>query len=142
MKDLSDYFKHLKETDKDILVFIEKVQMFMSDSADNPGKQFRIKVMLANYEQLKALLIFNGLPYVEVHPMSWQSALNLRRKGLRGQDKKRAHKVYAANCFPEIAVNLWNCDALCLVQFAYRRFADKPEWILERVEKKQSAGFF
>ena len=143
IKNLSDYFKHLKETNADILVFIEKVQMFMSDSdAENRGKQFRIKVMLANYEQLKALLVFNGLPFVEVHPMSWQSTLGLRRKGLKGQDKKRAHKDYAGNCFPEISTNLWNCDALCLVQFALRKFEDKPEWILERIQNKQGQGLF
>lgn len=143
LPDLKPYFEHVKEVDPEAMVFLEKVQMFHSDT-DNPGKQFRIKQLLANYEQIKALVVLYGFRYVEVYPQSWQSTLKLREKtkGMEDKDRKAFYKQFAQNCFPEVSVTLWSSDALCLVQFALQKFDNYPEWIHERVQNDRSGQLF
>jgi hypothetical protein len=55
------------------IVFLEKVQAWLSDTDVNPGKRFMIQKMLANYEALKTAIIMTEIPLVEVVPRSWQS---------------------------------------------------------------------
>ena len=61
------------------IVFIEKLQIRQDDLTG--GKVFRIKSLIANYEALKAVISIASCDYVEVHPLTWQSKLNLRKKG-------------------------------------------------------------
>lgn len=139
---LRDYLQDVKENDPNCIVFIEKVQMFGSDATDNPGKAYRIKVMLANYERIIALLIFLRIEYVEVYPISWQTTLGLKKKGQSKKDKKNSFKEYAQRCFPEIKVTLRTSDALCLVNFALQKDDIKPEWIQERIQNRQKNNLF
>jgi len=142
MNRLKTFLIEERKNKSDTVVFIEKVQMFGSDSSEeNAGKQYRIKVMLANYERLIALMMFIGIPYVEVYPQSWQSTLKLRFKGISKTQKKNKFKEYAQNCFPEIKVTLWSSDALCLIQFALRKYSDAPKWIDERIKGKEKNLF-
>lgn len=142
LTDLKPYFQHIAQTYPDTVVFMEKVQMFGSD-ADNPGKAYRIKVMLANYEQMKALVVYFGLRFVEVYPISWQTRLGLKKttKGMEDKDRKAYYKVFAQNAFPEIKVTLWNSDALCLVQFALTAYERTPSWITERLQNVKKGLF-
>jgi hypothetical protein len=55
LRDLKTYFDYVRENNNDVLVFIEKVQMFMSDSdEENKGKQFRIQKLLQNHSEIIA----------------------------------------------------------------------------------------
>ena len=81
LRDLLNYYR----SNFNCLAFLEKLCLRPDDvSVDggkkNMGKAFRMQKMLANYEHLKAVLEIIGLPYVLVHPMSWQSRLGLRIK--------------------------------------------------------------
>lgn len=139
---LRDFLTDVKNQDSNCIVFIEKVQMFSTDASDNPGKAYRIKVMLANYERIIALLIFLKIEYVEVYPISWQTTLGLKKKGQTKTEKKNSFKEYAQRCFPEIKVTLRTSDALCLVQFALTKHETMPAWIEERIQNKQKKGLF
>lgn len=142
IKELQIFLQKIDTENSDIIVFIEKVQMFSTDATDNPGKQYRIKVMLANYERILALLMFIGIPYVEVYPQSWQSTLKLNKRGLSKKDKKNSFKEFAQYCFPEIKVTLWSSDALCLVQFALIKYGQDIAWILKRIKNDQKNTLF
>ena len=139
---LKDFLVQKFNQEKDTVVFIEKVQMFGSDSLEeNKGKHFRIQVMLRNYERIIGVILVLGIPYIEVYPQSWQSTLNLRRKWKDNQEKKNAFKTFAQNCFPEIKVTLWSSDALCLIQFAFRKYSDAPNWISKNIKNVQNDLF-
>lgn len=125
INEIVKYLEYWKEVGN-VLVFLEKVQMFRSD---DQGKQFRINAMLAGYERLKNALEVAGIPFVPVHPMSWQSYLKLRKKGEFKKVRKERYKSVAQEWFPEVKVTLWNCDALLLVAFGLKKKRDEPEWI-------------
>ena len=139
---LRDFLAAFIRQSDDIVVFIEKVQMFHSDTEENRGKQYRIKVMLANYERIISLLIFLGIKYVEVYPISWQSTLKLRKKGLEKKARKALYKEYAKNAFPEIKVTLRNSDALCLIQFALTKYEKDVNWINSRIQNDKKNNLF
>lgn len=121
-----------------VIVFMEKVQAWMSDTDENPGKRFRIQKMLANYESLKAVIKMLHIPMIEVPSRTWQTYLNLVRKGMSKDDRKRLYKSAAKEYYPTQDVALWNADALCLVQFGRMKlFYDKP-WINERISKPKT----
>lgn len=140
---LSDYFNHINSLDQDVVVFIEQISMFLGDEQiDNPAIQYRLQVLKANYERIIAFLVHKKLPYVPVHPISWQSTLKLREKGISDKDKKNNFKTFAQNCFPEIKVTLWSSDALCLVQFAFRKYSDDVDWIKKKIKNAQGVNLF
>jgi len=118
------------------LLLIEKLMIFDKADSDQeaPGKKYRIQMMLANYEALKTLIIIAGIPMVEVAPISWQSYLNLRRKGQDRNDRKALFVEMAGRYFPEMKSNLWNSDAACIAEFGRRKLAHDPRWIQERVK--------
>ena len=121
------------------LCILEKLQVRHDDM--EPGKVFRIQKMLANYEQLKAVLDMEGVPYALVHPASWQARLGLRVKGEAKPDRKRRYRDIARRMWPNLRVTLWNADALLMLSFgtwAIRtqswlraNLPKKAHWILE-----------
>lgn len=143
LTDLNVYFEHLRTNNDEVTVFIEKVQMFHSDSdEENKGKQFRIKYLLANYEQLKALIVYFGFQYVEVAPITWQSKLGFRSKGIDKETRKNMYKKFAGIWFPTVVPTLWNGDALCILKFSLNVAIENPDWITERLKNKKRQELF
>jgi hypothetical protein len=135
--DICEYLEYIKSITKHQLVFLEKVQMFMSDSDDkNRGKQFSIGKLLEQSKELKNSLKILHLPYILVHPMTWQSYLNLRRKDDKDKtERKDRYKNAAQNIFQDCKVTLWNCDALLLIEFGRKKLSYDLDWIRENLPK-------
>jgi len=143
LTDLNRYFDYVRENNENVIVFIEKVQMFTSDSdEENKGKQFRIQKLLANYESLKSLITYYGFEYVQVFPQTWMSTLGFKTKGVDKTTRKNLYKMYAQKEFPSTEVSLWNSDALCILKFALIKIETDYNWISERIENKKKNELF
>ena len=105
VRDLRDFFQYYAENYRP-MAFLEKLSVRPDDVKDNPGKIYRIQQMLANFEHLKVLLESAGIPYVLVHPISWQTKLKLRIKGQHEEkaERKRRYKEVAEKNYPEVKV--------------------------------------
>lgn len=128
---LNDFFAYYGENFKP-LVFLEKLSVRPDDVKDNPGKIYRIQQMLANFEHLKVLLESTGIPYVLVHPMSWQTKLGLRAvKGRKESKKERKnrYKLKAGKEYPECKITLWNADALLIMHFGRWALVNDINWV-------------
>lgn len=131
VRDLRDFFQYYADNFKPI-VFLEKLSVRPDDIKDNPGKIYRIQQMLANFEHLKAIMESEGVPYVLVHPMSWQTRLGLRAKGQHEEkaDRKRRYRAMAKQLYSEIKTTLWNSDALLILHFGRMVLVNDPKWVL------------
>jgi len=144
---MQEYFRYLKETYENIVVFIEKVQMYGAGD-DAGGKKFAINKMLANYQQVLTVVKLAGIRYVEVYPISWQTTLGLKVAKVKGEaeetktQRKNRYKEYAQRIFPEVKVNLKTSDALCIVKFALVKIDDDINWVRERIQNKQIDKMF
>lgn len=140
--EINEYFKEIKLQDQNAVIFLEKVQIFTSDT-DQGGKQFGIKKMLANYEQLKTCILINDLQLLEIAPISWQSTCKFKTKGKTKTERKRIYQTYAEAVFPEIGkIALWGSDALCIVMSALIKYNNDPKWIADRMQNKQVDNLF
>jgi len=143
LSDLKRYFEYVKENNENVIVFIEKVQMFGSDSdEENKGKQFMIVKMLANYNQIKALIVYYGFEFCQVAPITWQSTIGFGARGVDKTTRKNLYKRYAEQQFPAKDVTLWNADALCILKFALIKTEEDPAWIAEHLENKKRNELF
>lgn len=138
--DIADLARILKEQKEgyNAIVFLEKVQAWLSDSDDNAGKRFRIQKMLANYESLKTAIIMSDIPLVEVIPKTWQTYLGLYIKGMEKDDRKKMYKKYAAEHYPEQPNTGWSGDALCILQFGRMKLQFDFDWVKQRAGIKES----
>ncbi len=68
------------------------------------------------YGALRMALIAARIPFDEVLPVKWQTALQCRTKGVKDVTKRRAQEL-----FPAVRVTLWNADALLLAEYARRQ---------------------
>lgn len=145
VRDLRDFFGYYAENFQPV-VFLEKLSVRPDDIQDNPGKIYRIQQMLAGYEHLKTLLEAQGIPYVLVHPMSWQTKLGLRRIKGGNEDKKHRknrYKMQAGKEYPECKVTLWNADALLIMHFGRWALVNEPNWVLANLPTYiREAGIF
>lgn len=124
------------------LVFLEKLSIRPDDIAvdgggANLGKLFRVQRMMANFEQLKAVISVCGVPFVLVHPMKWQSYLKLRVKGIKEEkpERKRRYKDTAGKLYPLVRPTMWNADALLIMHFGRRILQDEKglKWVRENL---------
>lgn len=131
MRELRDFFQYYAENYRP-MAFLEKLSVRPDDVKDNPGKIYRIQQMLANFEHLKVLLESAGIPYVLVHPISWQTKLKLRIKGQHEEkaERKRRYKEVAEKNYPEVKVTLWNADALLIMHFGRWAIVNDESWVL------------
>lgn len=111
---LGDFLRYYKDNYSPV-VFIEKLAIRHDDLQG--GKVFRIKSMIANYEQLKAVISLCGIDICEVHPLTWQSRLGLRKIGEEKQARKRRYKDVASGLYPSVPPTMWNCDALLIMRY-------------------------
>lgn len=97
LTDLRNYLEYLKTICSPI-VFLEKLSVRPDDvtpGADgvNMGKLYRIQKMMANFEQLKAIISVCDIPFVMIHPMKWQNELKLRAKTTRKKKKRTSENA-------------------------------------------------
>ncbi len=142
IKDFVNYYKDVAKP----LVFLEKLSIRPDDIADdgtgkNKGKIYRIQVMMQNFEQLKAILTVSGIPYVLVHPMTWQSRLKVRMKGEEKPDRKRRFKDIAEKLYP-IKQTLWSADATLIMHFGRYILANDINWVKENLPKAVQGNLF
>ena len=147
--ELRDFFTYYADNFKPI-VFLEKLSVRPDDvkaDADgktNMGKLFRVQKMMANFEHLKAIIETAGIPYVLVHPLSWQTKLNLRVRGEHEEkaDRKRRYRETAAQLYPGINVTLWNADALLLMHFGRWALVNNQKWVKANLPEREYIKLF
>ena len=139
--ELRDFFAYYAENYRPI-VFLEKLSVRPDDVATeggkaNMGKLYRIQKLMANYEHLKAIIETTGLPYIMVHPMTWQTKLKLRERGKHEEkaDRKRRYQEHAGQLYPGIKVTLWNADALLIMHFGRWALVNEPKWVKSNLPK-------
>ena len=149
-KDVWDYLNYLKDTYGPFVLFIEKVQMWQSDSQGNTGKQFRIAKMLSNYDSLIALIEVNNIPLIEVAAVTWQKGLQLyfpaeKKKldpGKYKQFRKNQYKRFAKKKFPSKKPTLKTADALCILWFGIERVSLSPNWVKNSIKNPSALSLF
>ncbi len=147
--DLRDFFGYYADNYKPI-VFLEKLSVRPDDiKADengktNMGKLFRVQKMMANFEHLKAIIETAGIPYVMVHPLTWQTKLKLRIRGVHEEkaDRKRRYKDAASAIYPGVDVTLWNADALLIMHFGRRALVNDPKWVKSNLPEREYQKLF
>lgn len=146
MEDIRDWLEYVKES-HDPIVFIEKLSVrpddvSVSDGKPNMGKMYRIQKMIAQYEQLKATIMMCDIPMVAVHPMKWQNALHLRKKGEEKADRKRRYRDLAAGMYPEAKATLLTGDALLIMHFGRWAVVNDSKWVSENMAGNRRNGLF
>ena len=146
--DLHDFFAYYAENYNPI-VFLEKLSVRPDDiraDGDKPnmGKLFRIQKLMANYEHLKAIIETAGIPYVMVHPASWQTKLKLRIHGVHEEkaDRKRRYQEHAGQLYPGVKVTLWNADALLIMHFGRWALVNETNWVKSNLPAREYAKLF
>ena len=146
--DLRDFLASYKDNFKPI-VFLEKLSVRPDDvrtdgDKANMGKLYRVQKMMANYEHLKALIETAEIPYVKVHPLSWQTKLKLRVRGEHEEKalRKRRFAMKAAAIYPGVKVALWNADALLIMHFGRYVLVNEPKWVKEQLPEREYKKLF
>lgn len=124
------------------LVVIEKVgvrpdDVAVTDGAVNFGKLYRVQKMVANFEALKTALDLSGLAYVTVHPMKWQSFLNVRINGMEKAVRKMHFKEVAQSLYPQTKQTLWSADATLIMHFGMLAAERAPLYFRSKMPKEQ-----
>lgn len=148
LTELRDFFAYYAENYKPI-VFLEKLSVRPDDiktdgTGTNMGKLYRIQKLIANFEHLKALIETSGIPYVMVHPMTWQTKLKLRIHGMQEEkaDRKRRYAQLAAAQYQEIKVTLWNADALLIMHFGRWALVNDAKWVKANLPEREYQKLF
>ena len=146
--ELRDFFAYYKENYKPI-VFLEKLSVrpddvVVKDDRAAMGKMYRIQKLMANYEHLKAIIETIGIPYVQVHPLSWQTKLKLRVRGQHEEKavRKRRYAEVAGKLYPEVKVTMWNADALLIMHFGRYALVNEPQWVKAQLPECEYAKLF
>ena len=146
--ELRDFFAYYADNYKPI-VFLEKLSVRPDDvvvQGDRAamGKLYRIQKLMANFEHLKALIETSGIPYIMVHPMTWQTGLKLRIRGTHEEkaDRKRRYQEKAASLYPEIKTTLWNADALLLMHFGRWALVNEQKWVKGNLPEREHNKLF
>lgn len=146
--ELADFFAYYRDNYKPI-VFLEKLSvrpddvMVQGDRAAM-GKLYRIQRMMANFENLKALIETAGIPYVLTHPLTWQTKLKLRVRGQHEEkaDRKRRYRDIAAQKYGDVDVALWNADALLIMHFGRWALVNEPNWVKSNLPEREYKKLF
>lgn len=146
INELKDYLLYLKSIYSPI-VFLEKLSVRPDDvtlGADgvNMGKLYRIQKMLANFEQLKAIITVAEIPYVLIAPISWQQKLRIRIKNEDKKDRKKRYKDIAQSLYPEIKQTMYSCDATLIMHFGRYILQNNPGWVRENLPNNMHNRLF
>lgn len=148
IRELGEFFAYYAENFQPI-VFLEKLSVRPDDvtaegSKPNMGKLYRIQKLMANYEHLKALIETSGIPYIMVHPMTWQTKLRLRVAGSKEEkaERKRRYQEKAATLYPSVKVTLWNADALLIMHFGRYILVNDINWVRQQLPEREYQKLF
>ena len=143
LSDLRGYLHYIKEISKSPIVFLEKVQLRADDVKDNPGKAFRIQQLLIAFQRLKDYIEVEGIPYVLMHPISWQNTLKLRTQREETKtDRKNRYKQAAEHYYPGLTATLWNADAVLIMHAGRYKLKKEPNWVLANLPNYVKDGLF
>lgn len=140
LSDIRSFLSYVKDVSVNPIVFVEKVQLRSDDISENPGKAFRIQQLLMSFQRLKDYIEIENIPYVQVHPVTWQSYLKLRKKGEEKKDRKDRYKMAAGHYYPNVKPTLWNADALLIMHFGRLKCKTDPDWVFENVNLPKNGG--
>lgn len=146
MVDLRDFLAYFGDNFKPV-IFLEKLSVRPDDIVQGEGKAamgklYRIQKMIANYEHLKAVIETLGIPYVLIHPRSWQSKLGLAKTGEEKAERKRRLKAAAEKLYPGAKVTLWNSDALLIMHFGRWALKNDVKWIKANLPQREHSKLF
>lgn len=146
INELKDYLLYLKSICSPI-VFLEKLSVRPDDvtlGADgvNMGKLYRIQKMLANFEQLKAIITVAEIPFVLIAPISWQQKLRIRIKNEDKKDRKKRYKDIAQSLYPEIKQTMYSCDATLIMHFGRYILRNNPGWVRQNLPSNMHERLF
>lgn len=131
-EDMVDYFRYQAEICTLPLVLIEAQNL---RRGDKDGKQFGIEKLLRNYTELISALKVSGLPFIRVHPITWQRYLRIYQPGEDRDTRKRRFRDIAPSYNSMIKATLWNCDALLIAYFGKTKVTLDPLWVIQNIEK-------
>lgn len=140
--DLQSFFQNIKDISINPIIFLEKVQLRADDVKDNPGKAFRIQNMLMDFQRLKDYIEIVGIPYVLIHPLSWQSTLKIRKQGEEKKDRKNRYKQVAEYYYPNVKATLWNADAILIMHAGRIKLEYDPTWVKQNLPKREADKLF
>jgi len=144
INDLQELFKYYQEITDSMLVVIEKVQLLPydvhTDDIKKFGRAMRVQKLLAQYEQMKTILIIMKIPFVTVTPRSWITYLNLNTKNKTREERKRIYRDFAQMHWP-VKVNLDVADSVCILTYAERRLRFDPDFTSELPKELQTKMF-
>jgi len=128
---IKQYLTHIKELGSPIC-FIEKVSLWSKDSSS--FKFMRQEKMLRVHQTLLNILADLDIPYVEVHPRTWQVYLRLvhKFKVETITERKNRYKVYAGivgNCH----VTHDTADSLLICEFGRRKLIQDSIYVAKNI---------
>ena len=138
LADLREYYSYLKSVSNPI-VFLEKVQM-RQDDVSVPGKAFRIQQLLMSAQKLRDHLEVEKVPYILVHPISWQSYMKLLKKNEEKKDRKNRYKEAAKHYYPTSKPTLNTADAILILHFGRLKLIKEPDWVKSNLILPSSGG--
>ena len=148
VRDLNTLIAHYA-ANYDPIVFLEKLCVRPDDvrvegDRASLGKLYRIQRMMANYEHLKAIIEANEIPYVMIHPASWQAKLKLRERGEHEEkaERKRRYREQAAKLYPFAKATLWSADALLIMHFGRWALANDLKWVRANMPAREYDKLF
>ena len=135
LEGMIDTFLDFRELGKNPFVVIEIVQHNNRDF-DIPGKFYGMQKLFNHYHLLMNAVKYMGIPFLGVHPVTWQKELHLRKKGKEDdKERKNRYKDAAQAAFKDVKVTLWNSDALLLAAYGAKKFTNQREWLLNKLNK-------
>ena len=148
IRDLRDFLQYYEDTYKPI-VFLEKLSVraddveIMPNGKPNMGKMFRIQKLMGNYEHLKAIIESCNIPYVMIHPFSWQTKLNLRLKGVKEEksERKNRYKAKAEELY-KVKATLWSADAILIMHFGRWALINDTKWLKQQLPQREQIKIF
>jgi hypothetical protein len=103
---------------------------------DEPGKFYGMQKLFKHYHLLTEAIKFMQIPYLPVHPITWQRQMNLTKKEKESDKaRKNRYKQAAQNVFPKTKVTLWNSDALILALYGVKMMSTYEEWFYKHLKK-------
>ena len=119
-KGLKVFFE--KHDTENSIVFMEKVSAFIGE---NDAKKYAIIKMLGQARELKTVLEFMGFKVVEVAPITWQTQLGLKFKGMEKAERKKKYFEFAKRWASKNKIHKYQGDAVCILACGMKMIKEK-----------------
>jgi len=103
------------------IVFMEKVSAFVGE---NDAKKYAIIKMLGQARELKTVLEFMGFKVIEVAPITWQTQLGLKFKGMDKGERKQKYFEFAKRWANRNKIHKYQGDAVCILACGMKMIKD------------------